>query len=181
MTTETERRFILDPTFALALLVEKPMLGVKQVQGYITADEKRTARVRVESPAQYVGGDIRYAYSSPQSFFTLKGKKDESGKGMEVEGEIPNSLATSLLAAAVGSVSKVRFTFLREKTRTVTVDVFEGANRGLVIMEVEGSDEAVASFLPPSYAKEITTLHQYSCSQLALKPYSEWTEREKVL
>ena len=176
MTTETERRFVVDPDWALVVLADKPYMGVKQVQGYITTDEKRTSRVRVETDVSYsIQKGSFYSENPTRCLFTLKGKKDENGKGMEIEGSIDPQLAANLLAVAVGTVSKTRYTLSKSKELTVTLDVFQGQNRGLVILEVEGDEKSVKDYPVPSWAtREVTNAHEYSCSQLALKPFLEW-------
>ena len=115
------------------------------------------------------------------SFLTLKGKKDENGSGLEIEGPIPNHLADQLLTCGLclGVVTKVRYILLGHAHMKVTLDVFTGENRGLVILEVEGDEKTVKDFTIPSYVtREVTNDHRYSCSQLAQKPYSTWEVRD---
>lgn len=165
---ECERRFLVDPIKALIALAGGAFPSKNrtyQRQGYVVTDPKRTVRVRIE------GLDTQKAY------LTLKGKKDKSGNGEELEGEIPLELAENLLncSLSMGEVSKWRFTQINACIQTL--DIFLGKNAGLVIFEIEGEPAVVAQFVPPSWVgEEITNDHRYSCSQLAQKPFSTWEE-----
>lgn len=153
VATEIERKFLVRDTRFLA---GDP--GVPFRQGYLSRDPDRTVRVRV-------AGD--------QGFLTIKGRPDGPSRP-EFEFEVPLDDARELLGLCAGS--------LIEKTRhridhdglTWDVDVFEGANEGLVIAEVElpTVDHAVA--LPDWVGVEVTGDVRYYNSRLVARPFSTW-------
>ena len=76
---------------------------------------------------------------------------------------------------------------LVEKTRYVMdaagrrweVDVFHGANAGLVVAEVELPSETAEVTLPAWVEREVTGEKRYYNSALIVHPYRCWTPAEK--
>jgi CYTH domain-containing protein len=54
------------------------------------------------------------------------------------------------------------------------VDVFSGDNAGLVIAEVELTDERQHVELPPWVGAEVTSQRKYYNGDLAQRPYCNW-------
>ena len=128
-------------------------------QGYLINERRLVTRVRI---------------SGDQAFLTLKGETDGI-KRSEFEYDIPLEDAEAMLATlSDGSVI--------EKTRHIVpfgnhiweVDVFEGENDGLVIAEIELSDEAETFDKPDWIGEEVSTDIRYFNSNLIKHPYSNW-------
>ena len=64
------------------------------------------------------------------------------------------------------------------KNKTWEVDEFDGLNQGLVVAEIELENENEIVELPDWIGEEVTDEPRYYNSNLASKPYSEWS-REK--
>lgn len=72
--------------------------------------------------------------------------------------------------------------FVIEKTRhfvehdglTWEIDVFEGVNSGLIVAEIEFSQENQTISLPPWIGKEVSSDPKYLNASLATYPYSHW-------
>jgi CYTH domain-containing protein len=152
MGIEIERKFLVSgPAWG-------NQAGVQYVQGYLNRDKARTVRVRV-------AGD--------QAYLTIKGKS-EGAKRIEFEYPIPMDDARALLALCDGP--------LIEKTRyrvpyagvTWDVDVFEGANSGLVVAEIELESETQHFERPDWLGEEVTHDARYFNSNLASHPVSNW-------
>ena len=118
MGVEIERKFKVNNTF-------RPTgVGTPMAQGYLSRDPKRTVRIRT---------------AGIQGFLTIKGETHGASR-CEYEYEIPHAEAQELLALCDAP--------LVEKTRYVEtvagfrweVDVFHGANEGLVVAEIELAD-----------------------------------------
>lgn len=160
---EIERRWLCDPAWVWAVILEKGLTPALQRQGYLVADDTRTLRVRTELKS-----------GEGKAYFTLKGKKDEHGSGVELEGEMNYLTALDMLTNGgpllLGTVTKFRYNL----GLGWSVDVFTGPNQGLVIAEYEGkSVEDVSQVAVPSWCMlDVTNNHAYSCSQLAQKPIS---------
>jgi adenylate cyclase len=81
---------------------------------------------------------------------------------------------------AEGLVEKTRHRVLWDEDAW-DIDVFEGANEGLVVAEIEFADEAAAAaFRPPSWAgREVTGEERYYNASLARRPYRLWSVDER--
>ncbi len=128
-------------------------------QGYLSVTPERTVRVRTIGDA---------------GFLTIKGKNIGATR-MEFEYEIPLDDAAEML-------DKLCEKPLIEKIRrkipfggfTWEVDEFFGDNAGLVIAEVELSDETRQPELPDWIGEEVTDDPRYYNANLVKNPYSMW-------
>ncbi|NJL23704.1 MAG: CYTH domain-containing protein [Leptolyngbyaceae cyanobacterium SM1_3_5] len=159
MGTEIERKF-------LVIGGEWRSLGtpVRYRQGYLTANERRSVRIRV------VGDGFA---SSGRGFITIKGSTEGITRA-EYEYEIP-------LADAEALLDRLCDPPLIEKTRTKIplngvvweVDEFFGANQGLILAEVELQDANQAIDLPNWIGEEVSTDPRYYNSNLAKHPFTQ--------
>jgi CYTH domain-containing protein len=129
------------------------------MQGYICSDPDRTVRVRVR-------GD--------KGFLTIKGQSSEDGLSrFEWEKEIPVSEALELMNLCVsGVIDKTRY-LVPYGGHTYEVDVFHGANEGLVLAEIELADEQEMFEKPSWLGEEVTGDVRYYNSMLSLHPFSK--------
>ncbi len=129
--------------------------GVRIAQGYLSFDPDRSVRVRL-------AGD--------GAWLTIKGRTAGITRA-EFEYPIPPKDARELLEMCLPS--------LIDKTRhripfgghVWEVDVFHGANGGLVMAEVELEDESQRPVLPPWVGEEVTSDFRYSNASLAVRPF----------
>ena len=155
MGVEIERKFLVDDV--KWALVAKPA-GKLYRQGYILSEEKRTVRIRVTDNAAYI---------------TLKGastgvSRNEYEYTIPVDegNEILNDFATSL-------IEKVRYE-ITYAGKLWEVDVFSGANKGLIVAEIELNHEDEAFEKPEWAGQEVSHDHRYSNASLSVYAYSEW-------
>lgn len=129
-------------------------------QGYLNAHPSRTVRVRTKNEKAYL---------------TIKGESCEHNLSRyEFEKEIPYADALELLKLCEGfAVEKTRFV-VEYFNQTFEVDVFHGANEGLVIAEVELETTEERIDLPDWIAEEVTSDARYFNSYLAKNPYKKW-------
>ena len=158
MGVEIERKFKVRRDF-------RPSgIGTEIAQGYLARDPERTVRIRI---------------AGTQGFLTVKGKNQGAVRA-EYEYEIPLSDARELLALCVGPcVEKTRY-IEQAAGRSWEIDVFHGANEGLVIAEVELPSADAEVMLPPWADAEVTGEKRYYNSALITHPYTQWTKEEKV-
>ncbi len=149
MGTEIERKFLVtDPS------VVEGRVGTVIRQGYLSRVKERTVRVRRM-------GD--------RAFVTIKGANVGARRG-EWEYEIPASDADELLLLCEGPVlDKTRYV-IDVAGRDWEVDVFAGANAGLVMAEVELDDETAIVELPAWAGLEVTDDPRYYNSNLSKTP-----------
>lgn len=108
---------------------------------------------------------IRVRVMGAQGFLTLKGRRI----GMtceEQETEIPVNMAESLLCSAEAIIEKTRH-HVPFDGMLWEVDVFHGANEGLIMAEVELEHEDQVIRMPDWLGSEVTLLKKYSNRKLA--------------
>ena len=159
MPTEIERKFLLNGDAWRALATSRTPMS----QGYVAGSDRTSVRVRIagaEAALNIKSGGIAAARA-------------------EYEYSIPLDHARELLALCAGP--------LVAKTRHVVpfggfeweIDVFEGANLGLVVAEIELDHEGQDFPLPAWVGPEVTHLVRYYNVNLVRHPYSAWTETER--
>jgi CYTH domain-containing protein len=154
MSLEIERKFLVADHSILA-----GRQGERLVQAYIAATGRATVRVRI---------------AGQQAWLTLKG----ATKGItrrELEYPIPVADAELCLAelCAEGVVSKTRYR-IPHAGHVWEVDVFDGANAGLVLAEIELSAAEEGFERPPWLGEEVSGDPRYFNSQLAERPFGSW-------
>lgn len=155
MASEIERKFLVTGD---AWRDGSP--GLRMAQGYLSLDPDRTVRVRL---------------AGENAWLTVKGRTQGITRA-EFETSIPPADAAELLKMCLPSVI--------DKTRhrvdfgghVWEVDVFHGANEGLVIAEVELTDESVLPELPPWVGAEVSSDVRYFNASLAASPHSRWVQ-----
>ncbi len=132
--------------------------GTMIAQGYLSQEPDRTVRVRI-------GGE--------KAWLTIKGRSEGISRA-EFEYAIPLEDARELLAMCLPSVIEKTRHEVSHAGHLWEVDVFHGANEGLVIAEVELADESISPELPPWVGAEVSAEACYFNSCLAVLPYAKW-------
>lgn len=136
--------------------------GTRLRQGYLSLAKTTTVRVRSDGARGYL---------------TVKGMARGAARP-EYEYEIPVSDAEEMLASLCEQP-------LIEKTRyrisfaglTWEVDRFAAENAGLIVAEVELSDEAQPIALPEWIGREVTGDPRFFNANLVRHPFTEWQDR----
>ena len=153
---EIERKFAVKSTNFLANAKE----SYKITQGYLNTDKNRTVRVRIKGN---------------KGFITVKGISSADGLSrFEWQKEINIKDAEALLLLCED--------FVIDKTRYIIpfdavvyeVDVFEGANKGLVIAEVELESTEQQFEKPEWLGEELTGDERFYNAYLSNVPFSSW-------
>jgi adenylate cyclase len=128
-------------------------------QGYLAADAHITVRVRLRDDRAYL---------------TVKGPTRGMGRS-EYEYEIPVADAQAMLRdlAPLPPVEKVRH-LIRVGNHLWELDVFSGANAGLVMAEIELTAEDESFVLPDWAGTEVTGDPRYYNAYLARHPFTSW-------
>lgn len=158
MATEIERKFLVKGDFS-----GKVSSAQRIVQGYISSVPGRTVRIRIRGN---------------EGFLTIKGPSDEKGLSRyEFEQKIPLADAEELLKLCEpGAIDKVRHLISSGK-HTWEVDVFHGANEGLILAEIELSSEEEPFDKPAWLGREVSGDRRYYNSMLTKDPYTRWVNR----
>ena len=152
-----ERKFLVSGDFRSA------SAGVERiVQGYLCSDPARTVRVRIKGQ---------------RAFLTIKGRSTADGLSRyEWEKEIQVAEAEELLKLCErGVIEKDRY-MVPVQGHVFEVDVFYGENEGLVMAELELSDESESFHRPEWLGDEVTGDLRYYNSMLGNKPYTKWNK-----
>lgn len=130
------------------------------VQGFLNTHKERTVRVRIQ-------GD--------KGFLTIKGVSSADGLSrFEWEKELPVTECEALLKLCEkGIIEKIRYE-INFGNHIFEVDEFYGDNKGLVIAEIELSNEAETFEKPSWLGNEVTGDIRYYNSQLSKQPYIAW-------
>jgi adenylate cyclase len=142
MAIETERKFLVKGEFK--------NLAVKElhiIQRYLAIDKDKTMRIRV---------------SGDDAYFTVKGRpKGKAISRNEWEFSIPVVDAIEMMDLCLpGTIEKTRY-IIPSGVHKFEVDVFHGKNEGLVIAEIELSDEAEEFEKPEWLGEEVTGRPEY--------------------
>ena len=155
MAQEIEKKFLVAGEFK-----ESAKKATRITQGYLSSVPERTVRVRVKGEKGYI---------------TVKGIGNDSGASrFEWEKEIPVEDVRDLLKICEpGVIDKTRY-LIDCDGHTFEVDEFYGDNEGLVVAEVELSDENEAFTRPSWLGEEVTGDKKYYNSMLMKNPYKNW-------
>jgi adenylate cyclase len=159
MAREIERKFLIRNT-------DWQQHAEKRVsvrQAFLSAVPERTVRVRT---------------TGETAFLTVKGKATGASRP-EFEYPIPPADADELLGMCEGVVIEKTRHYVRNGTHLWEIDVFHGANEGLIVAEIElgATDE---SFELPDWAgAEVTGDFRYQNASLATHPYKSWSSKER--
>jgi len=157
MALEIERKFLVKPD-----VWRLPEHFKNCKQGYLAVGPPVAVRVRIMDGV---------------ATLNIKTSTVEISR-VEFEYEIPLDDAEELLEnACLGRVVEKTRYYTDYGGRRWEVDVFEGANEGLIVAEVE-LDSPEQEFDKPAWvSREVSGDPRYLNSNLSLNPYSAWTKR----
>ncbi len=155
MGIEIERKFLVKDDSWRTVAGE----GRLCKQGYICSGNGKTVRVRILGHRAYL---------------TIKGPTKGITRS-EFEYGIPVHDAEAMLLLCGNLVEKVRYIIPHAGLKW-ELDVFAGANEGLVMAEVELKSESQPFELPEWAGKEVSGDSRYYNAYLSQHPFSEWAQ-----
>lgn len=155
MPVEIERKFLVTGDFK-----KESSHSEEIIQGYLSSVPERSVRVRVKGSKAYL---------------TIKGGSSREGLSRyEWEKEITVAEAKELLLLCEPEIiDKIRY-YVPFHGHTFEVDEFRGENRGLVMAELELSDESEVFDKPEWLGEEVTGDTRYYNASLTRNPYINW-------
>lgn len=153
---EIERKFLIKSDAYKHEAVSKERI----IQGFLNTHEERTVRVRITGGFGYL---------------TIKGKSNASGTSrFEWEKELPVAEAKALLEICEkGIIDKTRYSIPKGQ-HIFEIDEFHGDNDGLVIGEIELTEEHEPYEHPDWLGDEVTGEVKYYNSKLSKYPFKTW-------
>ncbi len=139
-------------------------------QGYLCRDVERTIRIRERKTL-----NAEHRTQNAEAFLTIKGKPQAGLLGhFEYEHKVPPSAADGLFALCEqGIIDKHRYIVPHDDV-IIEVDVFHGANEGLILAEIELQDEKQTVNLPHWLGEEVTNNPQYYNAYLSKSTFSRF-------
>ena len=158
MGMEIERKYLIKALSGKSPWEKQGVHSSILQQGYLLNSENAVVRVRT---------------ADDRGFLTIKGKTVNACR-KEFEYEIPFKEAIEMLSLCQGATITKRRYYWDYMEFTWEIDVFSGANDGLVVAEIEL--EAPDQIFPePSWlGKEVTHDPRYYNSNLVLRPFCQW-------
>jgi len=155
---EIERKFLVTSEAFKELAFKKTRI----VQGFLNTHPERTVRVRIKGT---------------EGFITVKGLGNETGASrFEWEKQITEEEADALLEICEpGKIDKIRHE-VKSGKHIFEIDEFFGDNEGLIVAEVELSEEQETVTIPNWIGDEVTGQTKYYNSQLSKQPYKTWND-----
>jgi adenylate cyclase len=160
MGYEIERKFLVDDDGWRA----EAGPGARMCQGYLASGRRGSVRVRT---------------SGERAWLNIKGVT-LGAKRREFEYPVPLDDALTILDKLCDGplIDKTRY-LVEHAGFTWEVDVFEGANSGLVVAEIELPSEETPFERPAWAGREVTAVKRYYNSCLVDHPYSDWSAAER--
>lgn len=155
MGIEIERKFIVTSD-AWRELADA---GKACRQGYLASGKNAAVRVRIMGQTAWL---------------TVKGVRAGISRP-EFEYEIPRSDAEALLVLCGDAVIEKRRHYSTFAGHLWEIDVFSGANAGLVLAEIELKSEDQPFECPPWLGPEVSTDPRYFNAALARHPFGQWS------
>ena len=155
MALEIERKYLVISDKWRESVVKESVMK----QGYLANVPNASVRVRV---------------SGEEARLTVKGRSEGISRS-EYEYPIPLQDAEEILGNHISGavIEKVRYR-VKCGDHVWDLDVFAGANSGLVMAEVELSSEEEVFQMPEWAGEEVSTDKRYYNASLASHPYCDW-------
>ena len=133
----------------------------RMVQGFLNTNKERTVRVRIKGKEAYIA---------------IKGISNKEGTSrFEWEKKIAVEEAEQLIELCEPNlIEKIRYE-IKVGNHIFEVDEFSAENEGLIIAEIELSEENESFEKPDWLGKEVTGDIRYYNSQLSRVPYKNWS------
>lgn len=159
MAIEIERKYLVKGSFP------KDPAAREFLQAYIAREDGRTVRVRFDG--------VKYT-------LTIKGPS-QGIRRSEFEFEIDKTAGHALLhEVCPARIEKVRHT-VRQGSLTWEIDVFAGANNGLIVAEIELPSEETQFDLPQWVGPEVSDDPRFFNAKLMSAPFCDWGTSYKNL
>ena len=158
MGIEIERKYLIKNISGKMPWEKHPVSSLLLRQGYLHNSENGIVRVRT---------------ADNKGFLTIKGKTKNACR-KEFEYEIPMADALEILALCSGATIEKRRHHVYYMGFLWEIDVFSGANEGLVVAEIELESPDQLFPQPPWLGKDVTHEPRYYNSNLVLRPFCSW-------
>ena len=157
MHTEIERKFLVtNSDFIAKLITYNKYESIRITQGYVGNATKGETRVTIRGDKAYMGFKTTNTFDRFEFMQPI-----ELGEARLLQDKVCDSF-----------ISKLRY-LIPYGDLTIELDIFDGANKGLIIAEIELPYEDYDLEIPEWFGIEVTNDPMYHNAFLAQHPYSE--------
>lgn len=155
MATEIEHKYLVNLDIWKSII---PKISFEIRQAYLQTDPEKTIRIRTKGK---------------HGFITIKGKNVGASR-LEFEYEIPIADANELINKFCSNLIEKTRHIVTHEGNDWEVDEFKGLNDGLIVAEIELTDESEKYSIPNWVGKNVTDDLRYANSNLTIKPFKSW-------
>lgn len=173
MAKEIERQFVVNDDHPLWIEIRDALPKKRLVQTTIHRWEWNKLRVRLVEDLQTNAKNALFAFKVQK-----KSRRSEPNVREEYEWEVPYRVAMYIMIGHI-EVRKLRHEYVHTDGKVWEIDVYEWANDGIVIADLELSALDEEFEIPEWMGQETTKNKKITNNSFSLHPYMNWTEREK--
>ena len=173
MPQEIERQFVIDDEHPEWIKIRDTLPKKRIIQTTIHRGDGNKLRVRLSEDLTTGKKEALFAFKVQK-----KSKKDEPNIREEYEWEVPYRVALYIMIGHI-EVRKLRHEYIHTDGKIWEVDLYEWANTGIVIADLELSTLDEKFELPDWMGQETTKNKKITNNSFSLHPYLNWTEKEK--
>ena len=174
MAQEIERQFAIDDTHPDWIKIRDTLPKKRIIQTTIHRWDGNKLRVRLSEDLQTGKKDALFAFKVQK-----KSRKNEPNVREEYEWEVPYRVALYIMIGHI-EVRKLRHMYTHTDGKIWEIDMYEWANSGIVIADLELHTLDEKFELPDWIGQETTKNKNITNNSFSMHPYMNWTEKEKA-
>lgn len=173
MAKEIERQFVVNTEHPDWIKIRDSLPVTKIIQATIHSGEGNKLRVRLMEDTKTKKKKAAFTFK-----VNIKSKKEDPNVRDEYEWEVPYRVALFIMIGHA-EVKKTRYLYRHIDGKTWEFDEYEGANRGIVLADIELSSYDEKFELPGWLGQETTKLKKITNASFSQHPYANWSTEEK--
>jgi adenylate cyclase len=173
MAQEIERQFVVNDDHPEWKKIRDTLPKKRIIQTTIHRGDGNKLRVRLSEDLKTGKKDALFAFKVQK-----KSRKNEPNIRDEYEWEVPYRVALYIMIGHI-EVRKLRHEYIHTDGKVWEVDVYEWANTGIVIADLELQSLSEDFEVPEWMGQETTKNKKISNNSFSMHPYMNWTEKEK--
>ena len=173
MAKEIERQYVINTHHPEWEKLKASLPKKRYVQSTIHQWEWNKLRVRLIE-------DLQTGEKSAAFTFKIQNKTAKNGPNVrdEYEWEMPSRVALYIMIGH-GEVIKTRYEYIHTDGKKWEFDEYEERNKGIVLADIELSNENEKFQLPEWIGQETTKEWKITNNSFSMHPYENWTDKEK--
>ncbi len=175
MAKEIERQFVVNDEHPEWKRIVDTLPKKRLIQTTIHRGDGNKLRVRLIDDLKNGKKSALFAFKVQK-----KSRRTEPNVREEYEWEVPYRVAMYIMIGHI-EVRKLRHEYTHTDGKIWEIDMYEGANTGIVIADLELATMHEKYEIPEWIGQETTKNKKITNNSFSLHPYMNWTEKEKDL